>query len=281
MGTNVFAVADEDYIDMELTTDFEFFTFDDTQTSPSPADELFYKGKLLPLHLPPRTTAAADHYFLNCSTAPCTTANTPPDSCNISPSESCRPSCDLNPNDDFFEWPNELSSFIKNHHHHPKNPINSWPKKRSILAQKLRSSRAYLRSLFTKSICSHDSSASSLSKADASKYIKIGKKIADIIKNIDKNGADENGNRRSFSGAIKRHSPAKCLSSSSSNSSSSSSSFNSSGVRVNFLRRSSSSNEIEGSIDAAIAHCKKSMQTNSFSDSKVEQIGISVTRFES
>ncbi|KAI3447647.1 hypothetical protein Pfo_004312 [Paulownia fortunei] len=324
MATNLalYACADEDYIDMELSSlpsnilccsspqsrEFEFqmsFTCNEKETTTSPADELFYKGKLLPLHLPPRrqmvenllhsstTTATTmdiakeafeeDHYysvpFITCSSAPCTnTTNTPLDSCNISPSESRRVSCEQNPEDYFFEWSTELSSFIDNH---PTK--KSWSKKlklikHSILGQKLKASRAYLKSLFSKSVCSEEScakanckaGAGNFSKGEASsnKYLKTGKKKpSTIMKNIDKEGIEDNVHRRSFSGAIKRHSPTKCLSSSSSNSSSgassssSSFSFNSNGLHeLHFLRRSSSATEIEVSIDAAIAHCKKSLQ---------------------
>ncbi|KAH0995638.1 hypothetical protein GBA52_019502 [Prunus armeniaca] len=65
--------TDEDYIDMEVSSSSNFFCYSigsppqtrefefqmssisqDKETTTSPADELFYKGKLLPLHLPPR-----------------------------------------------------------------------------------------------------------------------------------------------------------------------------------------------------------------------------------
>ncbi|KAL2250564.1 probable membrane-associated kinase regulator 4 [Sesamum indicum] len=324
---------EEDYIDMELTSspsttlccssnsspqsrEFEFqmsLTCGEKETTTFPADELFYKGKLLPLHLPPRrlmvenlllqsSTTTFDitkepfeedqcYYsmpFPTCSTAPCTnTLNTPSDSCNISPSESCRVSSELNPDDYFFEWSTELSSFINNH---PTK--QSWSRKlklikHSILGQKLKASRAYLKSLFSKSNCSHESSAKANCNAGAqnlpkpeeasasNKYFKISREkpfgrapypttVGTTMSNIDK---EDNVRRRSFSSAIKQHSPTKCLSSSSSNSSSgassSSSSFslNSNGFHeLHFLRRSSSATEIEGSIEAAIAHCKKSYQ---------------------
>ncbi|KAH6755865.1 hypothetical protein C2S53_007122 [Perilla frutescens var. hirtella] len=302
MGSHLLpdASADEDYINMELISspakslrcrsspqnqikEFEFQYFSASNHHKSAADELFYKGKLLPLHLPPRrqmverllrtSTADDDDHrryplpFLTCSTAPCTNSNTPLDSCNISPAESCRVSCELNPNDTLFEWPTEFSSFFKNQ---PRNNP-SWSKKlkqklikHSFLSQKLKSSRAYLKSLFIKSACSEESSAqNSSSKVDANKYSKIGKKFATLNK---KNGIDDdNSHRRSFSGAITAHSTTtKCVSNSSSSLSSSStastsSSFNSNELKL--FRRSSSAAEIEVSIDAAIAHCKKSMQS--------------------
>lgn len=63
--------ADEDYIDMEISSFSKFFSLSsppqtrefefqmssssaEREPTNSPADELFYKGKLLPLHLPPR-----------------------------------------------------------------------------------------------------------------------------------------------------------------------------------------------------------------------------------
>ncbi|CAA3015692.1 Hypothetical predicted protein [Olea europaea subsp. europaea] len=293
---------DEDYIDMELCSssslnfansspkrrEFEFQMSSicrEKDTTTSPADELFYRGKLLPLHLPPRlqmvqtllcpnsgdgaTTKKGSFPFISsCSTAPCTNTNTPLDSCNISPSESCRVSCELNPDEYFFEWSTELSSFIKNNHnHHPKK---SWTSKKlkftehSILGSKLKASRAYLKSLFRKSACSE---AEILSKNEkfSNKYFKVAKKnptIGSIINSIEKEGIEDNVYKRSFSSAIRRHSPTKCLSSSSSsNSSSASSSFS---YNLNYvhelhlLKRSSSAPENEGSIEAAIAYCKKS-----------------------
>ncbi|PIN03880.1 hypothetical protein CDL12_23598 [Handroanthus impetiginosus] len=297
-----YADGEEDYIDMELTSssspqtrEFEFqmsITCNEKETTTSPADELFYKGKLLPLLLPPRrrmvenlTTSSAgfeitkeplfeeENYYPmplpTCSTAPCTSTHTPSDSCNISPSESCRVSCELNPDDYFFEWSTELNSFINNQHP-TKKP---WSKKlrlikHSILGQKLKASRAYFKSLFNKSACSDESSTKANGDESSNKLLNIVKKRAypTIAAIIDKEVIIEDNNlhRRSFSSAIKRHSPTKCLSSSSSNSSSSSSSFsiNSNGFNeLKSLRRSSSATEIEGSIEAAIAYCKKSQQT--------------------
>ncbi|XP_057801407.1 probable membrane-associated kinase regulator 4 [Salvia miltiorrhiza] len=217
MESHVAATEEEEYIDMELRCspqlkEFEF-QYLSTSTSTSAADELFYKGKLLPLHLPPRRQMLPY---------------------NISPSESCRASCDLNPSDALFEFSN-----------HPRNTSSSSSKKlkinHSFLAHKLKSSTAYLKSFFTKSDL---------------KYSRFGKKLATLIK---KNEIDDH--RRSFSGAI---SSADL----SSTSSTASSSFNS--HELHFLRRTSSAAEIEVSIDAAIAHCKKSMLDSSLSSSKCE-----------
>ncbi|EYU38488.1 hypothetical protein ABFS82_12G136200 [Erythranthe guttata] len=292
----------EEYIEMEITSspskkEFEFqmsFASDEKQATACSADELFFKGKLLPLqnlllHSSTTTTTAAaafssitkeafekDHKYsiplFTCSTAPCTkTTNTPLDSCNISPSQSCRVSCELKPDDYFFEWSTELSSFINNNNRYPTKlkPYSSKKLKlikHSILVQKLKSSTAFLKSLFAKPVVSSPNS----SKAEASFKI-VKKKPMELISRtaypriaalIDKEGIEGNNvQRKSFSGAIKRHSPTKCLSSSSSGASSSSSSFNSSGLyEMESLKRNSSATEIEVSIDAAIAHCKKSLQ---------------------
>ncbi|XP_057981797.1 probable membrane-associated kinase regulator 4 [Malania oleifera] len=318
--------ADEDYIDMEVSSHANFFCHSispppnprefefqmssgclEREPSTSPADELFYKGKLLPLHLPPRlqmvekilqnsnsvydckTDAFEDFYStpLATTTATPTAASTPFESCNISPSESCQVSRELNPEEYFFEYSTEVSGFICD------NPKKSWTRKLKLIKQsslglKLKASRAYLKSLFSKSGCSHESCTAaarnveegSIPKAKEylNKYMKVGKKnpfgqIQDryqrsttLIMSFgkDKMSEDSDGHhRRSFSAAIKRHSTTNSSSSStSSGSSSSSSSGNSNGFyEPQLLKRSSSANsEIESSIQGAIAHCKKSQQ---------------------
>ncbi|XP_019185147.1 PREDICTED: probable membrane-associated kinase regulator 4 [Ipomoea nil] len=322
---------EEDYIDMEVNSssspqirEFEFQMGSicvEKESSTSPADELFYRGKLLPLHLPPRlqmvqkliqttpTTIEEEEEESFCgmpfistatsSTAPSTDTSTPMESCNISPSESCRVSCELNPDDCYFEWSNEFSTFINSHH-----PKKSWAKKlklvkQSLISQKLKASKAYLKGLFSKSGCSDESSCCNHPESDqqglnnaqdfsSNKYMKVGMRpslpyigkcphptIASVIKSGERDGGVEDtlsNPRRSFSAAIKRHSPTKCLSSSSSFSSGTSSSSSSSSIafisngcyELNFLKRSSSdTSEIEGSIQAAIAHCKKSQDLSS------------------
>ncbi|KZV26144.1 putative membrane-associated kinase regulator 4 [Dorcoceras hygrometricum] len=315
--------TDEDYINMELNSttqcsadscphnrEFEFqmpSSCCENEAAVFPADELFYRGKLLPLHLPPRlqmvrnllhTAAAAggdfeedDFYytmpFLSaCATAPCTNSNTPLDSCNISPSESCRVSCELNPDDCFFEWSAELSSFVNGN----RSRKNSWSKKLklikhySVLGQKLKASTTYVKSLFsTKSSCSYHQSSGkeshNMSKVDetSNQYIKMSKKksngvqkarasyptIANIINNSDKEVTSEDHvHRKSFSGAIKRRNfPGKSSSSNSSSTASSSSSLNSNGFHeLQLSGRSSSVTEVECSIEAAIEHCKRSQK---------------------
>ncbi|XP_047335315.1 probable membrane-associated kinase regulator 3 [Impatiens glandulifera] len=313
--------ADEDYIDMEITSsssssssspssnlfsiinsppqnrEFEFqfqmstppTTTTTTTTTDlhhhnkqhsifSPADELFFKGKLLPLHLPPRLQMVQ---ILSTTTAPCTTSHTPMESCNISPTESCRPSCELNPDDYFFEWSSELNGFFTgdNNNTNTNKLIHkkSWTAiskkirllKQSSFGQRLMSSRSYFKSLFTTRSISSSSSVEKPISVDSkiikkNPFLQIGKSTFPIsVEAI-------TTHRKSFSGAIKRHSPTKCLSSSfSSTDSSSSSSSNSSSSSISIrsmgfhelqlLKRSCSANsELESSIEGAIAHCKKS-----------------------
>jgi hypothetical protein len=113
--------AEEYYIDMDLSSsapagppvareEFEFRSAPlDRWGEPlaSPADELFYKGKLLPLHLPPRIQMVeelldgrARSGVLGYSTAPAT----PYESCHASPANSCFVSGELNVEEYFQEY---------------------------------------------------------------------------------------------------------------------------------------------------------------------------------
>lgn len=332
--------SDEDYIDMEVsssssnffcysisssppqTREFEFQMSSvpdhDKHSTTSPADELFYKGTLLPLHLPPRlqmvqnilqtsNTTKLDNktqqsieqsfklpFIKSSRTAPNTNTSTPLDrSCNISPSESRRVSSELNPDDYVSGWTEEMSVFIGDD---PSKKSN-WSKKlklikQSILSQKLKASRAYVKSLFSKSPCAdHEYSSAKLAsnaepengskgnKEYLNKYMKMAKKnpfgkidngryqisSTTLMKSIEKEMAEENAttiHRKSFSGAFQQHSMSSSTTSSVSSSSSSSFSFSSSGFSDSqLLKRSISANsEIESSIEGAIAHCKQSQQ---------------------
>ncbi|XP_022766171.1 probable membrane-associated kinase regulator 4 [Durio zibethinus] len=338
--------ADEDYIDIEVSSSSNFLYYsissppqskefefqmcsvsrDGEITSTSPADELFYKGKLLPLHLPPRlqmvqkllqisnsttfeckTEAPFEENpavpFITISAIRSTNTSTPLESCSISPTESCRVSSELNPDDYFFEWSTELNGFIGN------NSKKSWSRKlkqikQSSISQKLKASRAYLKSLFSKSACPNESCAKATCNAEAenvseskdcvNKYMEMAKKnpfgkidndrykISSIItRSIDKELVEDaaNRHRRSFSGVIQRHSPTKSSSTSTSTSGSSSSSssfsFSSSGFcDLQSLKRSNSENsEIENSIEGAIAHCKQSQKLSS-SRKTASELGV-------
>ena len=126
--------VDDDYIDMELCSSPNFFSYSlssppsnrefefqmsEKESLTSPADDLFYKGKLLPLHLPPRlqmvqklvensSTNAKFEYIK--SDSPSTNANTPFES-NISPSESRRVSSDVSPNEYQLGWFSDINKY--------------------------------------------------------------------------------------------------------------------------------------------------------------------------
>lgn len=326
--------SEDDYIDMEVGSysaflshsmcspphprEFEFqmssSSLEIEPSTTSPADELFYKGKLLPLHLPPRlqmvekllqnSTSCFDHNpkdrfeefystpLATTATTP-TTMSTPFESCNISPSESCQVSRELNRDEYIFEYATEVSGFGFGFVN--ENSKKSWTKKLkqySSLGSKLKASRAYLKSLFGKTGCSNESSAAAAAKnadeamvmksEDLSKYAKTGKKnpfgqiqkdkyrmSASGMRSFNKDKITENGaglHRRSYSLAIKRHSTKNSTSPSSSSSSASSSSscsnHSSATHELKFLKRCNSANsEMESSIQGAIAHCKQSQQT--------------------
>lgn len=302
---------DDDYIDMEVSSYSSFFcnsessipqarefefqmssvSFEKDSTT-SPADELFYKGKLLPLHLPPRLQMVEkllqhsnspydcrkntlEEFFstplMTTATTP-TTTSTPFESCNISPSESCRVSRELNPAEYFFEYSNEEGGF------NGENRKKTWTKKlklikQSSLSSRLKASRAYLKSLFGKSGCSDDSCTAASKVADEGIVSKPSRKVpfgqiqkenfqlpTTRIRNgnkqkISSEDEDNSLHRRSFSMALRRHSTNK-------SSSSSSSSTNTNGFYgLPFIKRSSSVNlEVENPIQEAIAHCKQSHQ---------------------
>ncbi|XP_071738891.1 probable membrane-associated kinase regulator 4 [Rutidosis leptorrhynchoides] len=311
---------DEEFIDMEVSSsthanspsksiEFEFQMESSNVHSNSPADELFYKGKLLPLHLPPRVQMVKsllqnskfkqnqeqeqEQEFITFSTPMV-------QSCNISPSESCRVSTELTPDEYFFEWSTELTGFIGDH---PKKYNGPWSKKlrlikHSSITQKFKASRSYFKSLFNKSSCGSDGNSSVKQEVEQEcdnnflkKYLKVTKKngfgqlqtgkyptLANVLEGIEEQGNedvfDSNcSHRKSFSGAIKRKCSSSLTSSSSSSStcsstsasgsssSSSSSSFNySNNVIYELKRNSCADSELEGSIEAAIDHCKKSHQ---------------------
>ncbi|GMN39035.1 hypothetical protein TIFTF001_008278 [Ficus carica] len=340
--------TDDDFIDMEIissSSSNSFFPYSSSIKSPPhssstkefefqmssvpdqeeealtfPADELFYKGKLLPLHLPPRlkmvqnilqTTQKFEQEeeetftipfnlisrTSTSSTAPCTNSNTPLDqSCNISPSESCRVSCELNPDEFLSQWSTEVRVFIGGTASKKYSSSSSWSAKlmkQFSLGRKLKASRAYLKSLFNKSSCNVSDNINIGSKNIKSKCNTYAEEriSTTLMKSIEKEilaeaaSAAGGGYRKSFSGVIQRHvssssgvsannklSLSSCsissgtTSASSSVSSSSSSSFSlsSSNGCSNydhlqlFKRSSSASSELESSIEGAIAHCKQS-----------------------
>ncbi|XP_075498959.1 putative membrane-associated kinase regulator 4 [Primulina tabacum] len=280
---------EEDYIEMEMTSlpsnslhvtansspqsqEFEFqmpSTSNSTQPTISTADELFYNGKILPLHLTLRRKMVQDillHH--DAAAAPVEVAKQPllEDGDNFTlPLDSCRESCEMDLDDCLFEWPVEFTGFINNH---PTK--RSWSKKlklikNSILVQKLKF-------FFNKSAgaVTDESSCAKANPNSEPRYLPkteecsnklttiakkkpfgfIGKETnqtADAVTKINTDkGVEENVCRKSVSDAKNQNSPVEFLSSSSSSSS--------------VLKRSSSATEIEGSIEAAIYHCKNSQQ---------------------
>lgn len=283
-------VEEEDYIDLEVSSysifhcnaftfppnqnlntssgEFEFqmssSSLEREQPSTSPADELFYKGKLLPLHLPPRLQmvekllhnsnkpesrkTCEEFYMTPLTTSPSTPIgvySTPSESCNVSPAESCTVSRELSPNEYLFVYPeDEVSS---------GNLNKSWSKKikllkESLLNSKLSTPKAYLKSLLGKYSCSHESCASNIHQASSSIKTKSkdstyinGKLIrrnhqnqsssTDVTRSFQKEESeadnDQHCRRRSLSGLSKRHWQNKSSTLSSSCSSSSSSSHSS------------------------------------------------------
>lgn len=305
---------EEDYIDMEVGSnpnifsqfknspsqarEFEFQMFPnciDKDTTTSPADELFHNGKLLPLHLPFGTTQMVEKLLQNPSkpvhgtrkndesfstplftttTNTPTSNNTPFESCNVSPVESCQVSRELNPEEYMFDY-----SCPADH----ENTKKSWTRKLKLInsssfGSKLKSSRSYLKSFFSKSGCSNDYSAAAsrniqkgplpIAKKEPFGQIHRGGANSKGLKKENDHDQDIKGrHRRSFSGAIKRFSTAKSFSSSFSSSTSGSLSASSSNnsnefQEMHFFKRSNNPySDIENSIQAAIAHCKNSQHS--------------------
>ncbi|VVB02699.1 unnamed protein product [Arabis nemorensis] len=229
----------------------------------SPADELFYKGKLLPLHLPPRLqmvqklledyTFDDEFYSTPLATGTVTTPvtnNTPFESCTVSPVESCQVSQELKPEDYFLEYSDSIEE---------EEEKKSWSKKlrlikQSSLGTKIKASRAYLRSFFGKTSCSDESRVAD--EGSILRYSRVQPPFGQIKTERPKkqsNGSVSGNHRRSFSVSVRRQA-VKC--------SNNKSSTGSLGFRpLQFLKRStSSSSEIENSIQGAILHCKQSQQ---------------------
>jgi hypothetical protein len=275
----------------QLSREFEFHMsapLDQWEPMASPADELFYKGKLLPLHLPPRIQmveklleTADDKGLLPASTAPAT----PYQSCNASEANSCYVSGELNAEHYFHEC---ISAGIAVTEEVAASEKKPWSKKLKFirhrnLGLKLKASKAYIKTIFAakggnpddKNGTSRENELSNEQfktwKKNPFGHIKSSRYIASPIGNSATLGSklkeDECGHRRSFSSVIIRYSSSNKASSASSSScsSSNSSSFsipssNDSGIGPVLRRSSSASSEMDNPIQGAIAHCKKSQQ---------------------
>ncbi|WOL06902.1 hypothetical protein Cni_G15637 [Canna indica] len=241
------AMVEDDYIDMDISSSFICYTVNAAAASSppdakefefqmsadpgargastSPADELFYKGKLLPLHLPPRLRMV-EKLERCASRRNAAGGGSPPSSCGDVDGGG-GPSAGA---EDPFACEGKKCS---------------WSRKlklirRSSLCLRLKASRAYLRSLFIRSAAREGNP-------------------------LEKQMEEELTQRKSFSSAVNWNSGTKSSSSSSSSSSLSSSFSSLSSLGTcepqQTLKRSSSVNsEMESSILGAIAYCKESQQ---------------------
>ncbi|RWV91387.1 hypothetical protein BHE74_00013218 [Ensete ventricosum] len=264
----------------------------ESEATAYPADELFYKGKLLPLHLHRRLQMVEklgkSKEMMNACEAevaiapPATpTDRTPFGSCNISPASSCYVSGELDAEDYYYRGSAELVRV---------NRKSSWSKKLMLIKHlsqslKLKAPKAYLKSLFNKprrcqqaEECT-DGNAAGARKKPPVEQAEIGTHLFDdtnapgLMRSINREKHIEEDDvccRKSFSGAMSwSHTATDSSVSWTSASSSSSSSSSLSGTTrsggsnqpVLLLNRSSSLNaEVESSIQGAISHCKKSQQ---------------------
>ncbi|XP_055806847.1 probable membrane-associated kinase regulator 3 [Solanum dulcamara] len=242
LPSSMYHLHDEEYIDIEVSSyyyfssstcpnssspqnsEFEFqITNYNKESTTFPADELFYRGKLLPLHQKILQTkpfeGLEDSFCINFLITPI-----------VSPTQTCNVSFELNPNNHKIS-PNKLWSNLIKH---------------SLKIQKFKASKAFLKSLFIKSSCTNINICSS-------KDMKVSKK-----KTTNNTSCAINKNEGLSS---RWHSSTKCLFSSSTNSSTNGGSFSSSSSNSSFNSNNGFTSEIvEGSIEAAVAHCKKSQE---------------------
>ncbi|OAY72152.1 putative membrane-associated kinase regulator 4 [Ananas comosus] len=243
------------------------------ETTTSPADELFYKGNLLPLHLPPRLQMVQQ--LLNNTQTTNSAAEENIDTTTTTTITTTSVNVETNP-EDYLECSARLIQ---------SNPKRSWSKKLKLIRQthlgtKIKASRDYIKSLFTKPSSSNDDNVytkegrkkDSLSQILQERYLVTETSATTLKSRIDREKLTEEdmGHRKSFSGIIKWRLTTKS-SSSSSASSSCSSSFSSSSSslggnlsglnQIRMLKRSNSVNsEGESSIQGAIAYCKKTQE---------------------
>jgi hypothetical protein len=228
----------EDYIEMDLRpkilnpsrdrADFELKMSSNNperEISTYPADELFYKGNLLPFQLPPRLELVQKLFHEPLSNF---FKDTPTDEFKEKPATKSMPK---------KHWPKRLKFFKQTH-----------------LSSKIKASRDYLKSLFTKPNTSVEED-----------HDQFGAKVISItIKNtIHRDNALEEGasHRKSFSGVIRRRLTGKSS-------------------QVSGLSMCSSSDlnrwlEEESSIQGAIAYCKKTQENLVPSRSSVSDLNCS------
>ncbi|KAL5202547.1 hypothetical protein ABZP36_013499 [Zizania latifolia] len=168
------ALQEEGYIDVDLSSavgEFEFHMSAPLdrwgkESLASPADELFYKGKLLPLHLPPRIQMVEELFggrgvakgackgrrVLGINTAPAT----PCESCTASPANSCYASGELNVEEYFQEYAVSLADAAA-----AACEKKPWSWKLKFMRQlnlglKLKESKAYIKTIFSTKAGSSD-----------------------------------------------------------------------------------------------------------------------------
>ncbi|KAK6778482.1 hypothetical protein RDI58_025200 [Solanum bulbocastanum] len=233
-------LGEEEYIDIEVNSasqnrEFEFQMASITNyNTTSPADELFYRGRLLPLHQKILQT----QLFEDLEDSFCVEVSTE------RPLGSGKRINLLASSTINFTISSPSQSFELSPNDHKISPKKVWIKfiKHSLITQKLKS-------LFSKSSCRNGNCCSS-------KDMNVSKKIIPLknTNNI------ESVSSRSFKWQQKSRNGSSSRSFSSTNFSSRSSfdcSFNSN-YELNFSKRSSFTSESEGSIEDAVAHCKKS-----------------------
>ncbi|TMW82722.1 hypothetical protein EJD97_005136 [Solanum chilense] len=228
---------DEEYIDIEVNSasqnrEFEFQMASITNNNTtSPADELFYRGRLLPLHQKILQT----QLFEDLEDSFCVEVSTErPFGSGKRIKSSAINFTISSPSQSFEVSPND----------HKISPKKVWIKfiKHSLITQKLKS-------LFSKSSCRNGNCCSSKDMNVSNKIIPL--KSSNNIGSV---------SSRSFKWQQKSRNGISSRSFSSTNFSSRSSfdcSFNSN-YELNFSKRSSFTSESEGSIEDAVAHCKKS-----------------------
>ncbi|KAJ4793020.1 membrane-associated kinase regulator [Rhynchospora pubera] len=278
---------EEDYIDIDPSSpftsinvpsrrdsrEFEFKLCANPQercSFDSPADELFYKGVLLPLHLYPRIQAI-QRVLLHERNSRLSDQEE-----QKFQEESISTCYHASARNEYVTLPGQCGT------------KNRWSKKLKgvstlSLCSKLKASHTYLKSLFAKPTVSNDQCRASRPKDNI-----IGKNVNSLVNNIQREKLmeeDEWVHRKSFSNATKLGSSTRSdslysnSSSSSSSSNSSFSSLNSNAFYITLtqspvLRRSSSVNsEMERSIKGAITYCKKSQDQVSGRKS-VSDIGL-------
>ncbi|XP_060181570.1 probable membrane-associated kinase regulator 4 [Lycium barbarum] len=156
---------EEDYIDIEVNSCSYFSSCPKSKVSPLKTENLSFKWPQLPM-TKKTTTSHADELFCKGKLLPLHQKLLQAESSIIfptSPSQSCRESFELNSNEHLFEWSSTELTTSSSMDNSPKkvwsNKLNLI--KHSLISQKFKVLRAFLKSLFSKSSCSNGNSCSS------------------------------------------------------------------------------------------------------------------------